>query len=110
MWNTQSAWFDVAIVMSIFAVGNILFGHFEEHRSKARRLFKVVVLVGITAALSSAGWRWAAYAVIGALGLMACYVHLWWLPSHGINGFTGEPRAKYYELIGVRPKGHHDAP
>ena len=34
MWRTDTLWFDVAIVMSIFAVGNILFGRFEEHRSR----------------------------------------------------------------------------
>jgi len=27
------------------------------------------------------------------------YLHLRWLPSHGINGWTGEPKEKYYELI-----------
>ena len=102
MWSTQTIWFDVAIVMSIFAVGNILFGHFEEHRSKARRLLKVALLLGLTVALSSTGLRWAAYVVIGALGLVAAYIHIWWLPSHGINGWTGEPKAKYYELLGVR--------
>ena len=40
---------------------------------------------------------------VAALALMlvvAAVVHLWWLPRHGINGFTGEPRAKYYELRG----------
>ena len=30
MWSTQTAWFDITVVMSIFAVGNILFGHFED--------------------------------------------------------------------------------
>lgn len=30
----------------------------------------------------------------------AAVVHLWWLPKHGINGWTGEPKDKYYELIG----------
>ena len=27
-------------------------------------------------------------------------VHLWWLPRHGINGLTGEPKDKYYEFRG----------
>ena len=104
MWSIQTPWFDVAIVMSIFAVGNILFGHFEEHKPKARRLLKVALVAGATVALSSSGLRWAAYGFIGALGLAAAYVHIWWLPGHGINGWTGEPKAKYYELIGARPR------
>ena len=105
MWRTETPWFDIAVVMSIFAVGNILFGHFEEHKPKMRRVLKVLLVVGVTAALSSIGLRWIAYVLLGALGLAAVYVHAWWLPSHGINGLTGEPKAKYYELLGVAPRG-----
>jgi hypothetical protein len=102
MWSTHSGWFDVAVVMSIFAVGTILFGHFEEHKPKLRRLLKVAVVVGLTALLSSVGLRTVAYAVIGLFGLVAVYVHVWWLPRHGIDGWTGEPKEKFYELIGAR--------
>src|SRR5262245_35906179 len=108
MWSTQTAWFDIAVVMSIFAVGNILFGHFEEHRPKARRLLKVALIVGATAALSAVGLRWVAYSLIGLMLLAAAYVHLWWLPSRGINGWTGEPKEKYYELVGAKPTRHVD--
>jgi hypothetical protein len=52
MWSAQTVWFDIAVVMSVFAVGNILFGHFEEHKPKALRLLKVGLVVGLTAALS----------------------------------------------------------
>jgi hypothetical protein len=38
MWRTDSLWFEAAVVLGIFAVGNILFGHFEQHRPAARRL------------------------------------------------------------------------
>ena len=27
-------------------------------------------------------------------------IHGWWLPRNGINGWTGEPKARYYELRG----------
>ena len=110
MWRTDTVWFDVAVVMSIFAVGNILFGHFEEHKPKLRRLLKVGVVLGVTVVLSSVGTRWAAYMLIGALTLGAAWVHLWWLPSHGVNGWTGEPKEKYYELLGARPGRRGGAP
>ena len=102
MLNTDTLWFDLAIVMSIFAIGNILFGHFEEHKAKWRRLLKVGVVMGITLGLSYFGLRWLAYALLGMMGLAAAYIHIWWLPSQGINGWTGEPREKYYQLLGVR--------
>ena len=104
MWNTQTAWFDVAVVMTIFAIGNILFGHFEEHKPKLRRVMKVVLVVGLIAALSSSGLRWVAYSLITVLGLGAVYVHAWWLPKHGVNGWTGEPRDRYFELLNVAPR------
>jgi hypothetical protein len=104
MWSTQSLWFDLAIVMSIFAFGNIAFGNFEEHKSKPLRFLKVALLSGLTVALAAAGLRWVAYSLLAALGCLAAYIHLWWLPRHGINGWTGEPKAKYYKLLGVRPK------
>ena len=48
MWSTKTVWFDVAIVMGIFAVGNILFGHFEEHKPKSRCVLKVALVAGVT--------------------------------------------------------------
>jgi len=27
-------------------------------------------------------------------------IHMWWLPKHGINGWTAEPKEKYYQLRG----------
>jgi hypothetical protein len=104
MWSTQTLWFDVAVIMSIFAVGNIVFGHFEAHKPPLRRVAKVVIFNVVIVALSSAGLRWVAYTIVGLFGIAALYVHAYWLPKNGVNGITGEPKDKYYELIGVRPR------
>jgi hypothetical protein len=102
MWQTNTIWFDVTVVMSIFAVGNILFGHFEEHKPKWRRLLKVALVLGIFLGLvTSAGRAWG-YGMLAIPLIGAAVVHLWWLPKHGINGWTGEPKEKYYELLKVR--------
>jgi predicted MFS family arabinose efflux permease len=101
MWSTDTVWFDLAVVFGIFAFGNILFGHFEEHKPKARRVLKVALVVLATAILSANGLRWVAFGALGLLAIAAAYVHLVWLPRHGINGFTGEPKEKYYDLLRV---------
>ena len=44
MWHTGTYWFDVAVITTIFAVGNILMGHFEAHRPKWRRVLKFFVM------------------------------------------------------------------
>jgi hypothetical protein len=96
-------WFEVAVVMTIFALGNILFGHFEERTPKWRRVLKVILVTGLAVGLSAMlgrPWFWAFLAVmLAAFG----YVHLYWLPSKGINGLTGEPKARYYALRGWTP-------
>ena len=99
MWDTSNFWFDLAIVFGIFAIGNILFGHFEEHRPKWRRLLKVAIVVGLGLTLSYLELRWLFYSIIFILLLAATYIHTVWLPRHGINGWTGEPKGKYLELM-----------
>ena len=99
MWDLDTRWFDVAVVMSIFAVGSILFGRFEEHKPRARRVLKVAIVLAVTVALAATVGRWWAYAVLAVPLVGAAYVHLIWLPKHGINGWTGEPRDRYLELM-----------
>jgi hypothetical protein len=103
MWSTETLWFEAAVVLGIFAVGNIVFGHFEAHKPTWKRILKVVVLLAITLALSAGVGRIWAMGLLGVLILVAAYVHLVWLPRQGVNGWTGEPRQRYYELIGYDP-------
>jgi hypothetical protein len=37
---------------------------------------------------------------LGILFLFVLYIHIVWLKQKGINGWTGEPKSKYYELRG----------
>ena len=98
-WGMETRWFDVAVVTSLFAVGSILFGRFEEHKPRWRRLLKFLVVAVLYVGLSAAvGRGWALVAL--AIPLVgAAYVHFVWLPKHGINGWTGEPRDRYLELM-----------
>ena len=110
MWRTDSLWLETAIVLGIFAVGNILFGHFQQHVPPLRRLAKVVVVLGITLTLSATvGRLWALGWLLLPLAVSA-YVHLLWLPRHGVNGWTGEPRDRYLALIAARKRGRDTTP
>ena len=108
MWRTDTYWFDVALIAAIFAVGNILFGHFEAHKPKWRRVLKVPLVIALFVgvdALAGRAWMWA---LLGAMSAAVLVVHAWWLPKHGVNGWTAEPRARYLALLGVTPPA--DAP
>jgi hypothetical protein len=98
-------WFEIALVASIFAVGNILFGHFEEGTPKWRRVVKLVLFISLAVLISATAGRFWFFVFIGAMLMFALAIHVWWLPKHGINGWTGEPKEKYYELRGWERKG-----
>ena len=93
-------WIDVAAVASIFAVGNILFGHFEQETPKWRRVSKFLIITSLTGWIgSSAGHTWAA-AFIAGIATLGMTAHFVILRRHGINPWTAEPKDKYYALRG----------
>lgn len=101
-------WFEFAVVLGIFAVGNILFGHFEAGVPKWRRVTKVFVVSAIMVAVSAwAGRAWF-FGLLGGMGILVLIIHGWWLPSRvGVNGWTAEPREKYYAFRGWKwPPDH----
>jgi hypothetical protein len=91
---------EVTIIASIFAIGNILFGHFEEGTPKWRRVTKFFLVVGIVILITETLGRFWFYVFFAVMSFAVLLIHLWWLPKHGINGWTGEPKAKYYRLRG----------
>jgi hypothetical protein len=97
-------WFDVAVVLSICGFGNILFGHVEEHGPKWQPVLKVRIVLAVALGLTGTMGRAGAYGVLIIPLLAAAYVHLRWLPQHGINGWTGEPKDKELELVNAGPR------
>lgn len=104
-------WHEIAIISSIFAVGNLFFGHFvrkdsfgEEGVPKWKRLLKMIIITGIFCTVSFYAGRSWFYISLGTMMLFPLIIHLWWLPKNGINGWTGEPKEKYYELRGWKMK------
>ena len=99
MWSTESLWFEVAIVSMIYAFGNILMGQFEERTPKIRRVGKYVLTLLIICAISIFFGRIYSMIVLALFIIPLLYIHGYFLPrKKGINGWTGEPKSKYYEF------------
>lgn len=104
MWSTDTIWFEISIVSIIYVIGNITLGHFEEQTPKVRRIGKYLLTLIIIIGISNYLGRTAAMATLGVLLLPVIYLHAIALPKKGINGWTGEPKEKYYELRGWNKK------
>jgi hypothetical protein len=100
MWNTNSIWVEIAIVAIAFLIGNIFLGHFEERSPHWRKLVKFIVTLAIIICISTFAGRVYALAILGLSLLPVIYVHGIVLPRKGINGWTGEPKSKYYDFRG----------
>ena len=100
MWNINTLWFEVSVVTIFYLLGNIYFGHFEERSPKWRKVAKYIVTLIIIIVISVYAGRTVAMIVLGASIIPIIYVHGILLPKKGINGWTGEPKSKYYDMRG----------
>lgn len=100
MWNTNTIWFEIAIVSIILLLGHIFLGHFEERSPKWRKVLKWLATVIIIVSLSLFFGRTTAFVILGLTLIPVVYIHAVLLPKKGINGWTGEPKSRYYEFRG----------
>jgi hypothetical protein len=98
----DSLWFETAVITSIFAIGQIFFGHFELRTPKWKRVLKVPVFLVLACTLSTLFGRTWFFVLLGILFGLFLVIHAWWLPKNGINGLTANPKEKYYALRGWR--------
>jgi hypothetical protein len=99
MWERHTAWFDLAVILGVFALGSVLFGRFEQHKPRARRVAKVILVSALYVWIAQGAGRLWSGLFLGVMAVAAAVVHMWWLPRHGINGWTAEPYNEYLELV-----------
>jgi len=93
-------WFEISIVAVLLLIGQILFAHFEEQTPRWRILLKHALGILFFVGVSYFFGRFWFYTSLAAALVPVLIIHGWWLPKNGINGWTGEPKNKYYELRG----------
>jgi hypothetical protein len=98
MWSTDSLWFEIAVVSIVYALGNILLGHFEERTPKLSRVGKYLLTLVIICIVSVCFGRTVAMLFLASFIAPLLFIHAYYLPKKkGINGWTGEPKSKYYD-------------
>ena len=105
MWRTDTYWFDVAVAMTLFMLGHLCFGRFVEYQSRGRRLIKSVLGVALLVGTSAWAGRTWMFVLVAAIVVGVLVVHGWWLPRKGVNGWTAEPRDRYFALMGLDATG-----
>jgi len=99
IWSTETIWFEIAVVSIIYALGNILMGHFEERTPKVRRVGKYLLTILVVCLVSVYINRTVAMTILSLFIIPLVYVHGYYLAKKkGINRWTSEPKSKYYEF------------
>jgi hypothetical protein len=91
---------DLALVAALLFFGNIKLRHFDPRLPIWRRMLKVVAALVVTAIVSHYFGRVGVLFGLGVAMLPVIYIHGICLPRHGVSGWTGERREKYYALRG----------
>src|SRR6478609_8311654 len=94
---------DIAVFAVVLIVGNILFHHFDPQMPLWRRILKILVILAVASGVSFFFGRTGLLIASGLALAPVIYIHAFWLPRHGVNGWTGQPRAKYHALRGWPP-------
>lgn len=93
-------WFELAVSFGLVCIGNIVLQPFAEGVPKWRRVAKMFLGGAISVYVSAfAGREWF-FVMVGLMAAGVVIVHCWWLPRNGINGWTAEPKDKYYAMRG----------
>jgi hypothetical protein len=95
---------ELTIVAAVLIFGNVAFHHFDPRLPLWRRVLKTLLALAATALISHYFGRTGVLVAAGIVMLPLIYIHGIWLPRHGVNGWTGEPRARYCELRGWPPE------
>jgi len=96
---------EILIVLIVASIAYFLaFNNFEKHLPTARRVTKLFIVVSILAFIGILFGRYVFWGVITLMTMGQIYLHGWYFPKHGINGFTAEPHDKYLATI-ERMKG-----
>jgi hypothetical protein len=93
----------MALMAAVLVIGNVRFKHFEPRMPLWRRRLKAFAVLAATAVISYCFGRTGVVIAFVLAALPVIYIHGIWLPRHGVNGWTGEPREKYYALRGWPP-------
>ncbi len=91
---------ELLIVLTIASLAYfVVFNNFEKHLPIARRILKLLMVVGALAVIGLLFSRYAFWGVIALMTIGQIILHGWYFPKRGVNGLTAEPYDRYLEVI-----------
>ena len=92
--------FEVLIVFIVASAAYfVVFNNFEKHSPLARRIIKLIIVIGTLSVIGILFGRYIFWSVILLMTAGQVILHAWYFPQMGINGMTAEPYDKYLEVI-----------
>lgn len=101
-FGINTLWFEVAVMAGISSLGQSFFARFAVQTPSWKRVLKLVLFTALACTVSVTLGRARFFVLLGVLAVAVTLVHALYLPLHGVNGWTGEPKAKYYALRGPK--------
>ena len=97
---STSALSAALVAATLFALGSVWFGRFEQETPRWRRTLKLVLTVALPAAIAGRFGAAAGLGFVGFLLALGLTGHLVWCRKHGIDPWSAEPWQRYRELRG----------
>jgi hypothetical protein len=93
-------WLALFAASLLLNLRQIFFGRFEQGIPAARRVRKLILFLGLTAAFAYRLGYVPALAFVALAGAAGLCFHAWWTRRHGIDFWVPEPYDRYCELRG----------
>ena len=90
---------ELTIIILGWLIGNIIFNNFEKHVPRAKRIFKLAIILILIYIIDLFFGRIPVYSILALMLAGMIYLHFYFFKKKGINPIIAEPHEKYMKII-----------
>lgn len=91
---------EIGALITVFVVRYVFLRRFDAGLPLWAKSVGFALTAAVALVISAQAGRGWFFAYLAASALPTIIYHGWWLPRHGVNGWTCEPRERYFALRG----------